>query len=62
MVDAPDTVVSPKPQFERLCARLEEYEHLPELAPGPSDRTPAATSAEHEDSIDAEILAGLVLP
>ena len=49
-------------QFDSLCASVEDYEPLPEVAPGPADTTPGLTAQEHGDSIDAEILAALVSP
>jgi hypothetical protein len=49
-------------QFDSLCADVEDYEPLPELVPGPADTTPMLAAQEHEQAIDAEILAGLVSP
>jgi hypothetical protein len=60
MTDTP--VPTDHVQFDTLCANVEEYEPLPELVPGPADTTPPLTAQEHEQSIDAEILAGLVSP
>ncbi len=49
-------------QFDHLCAQVEDYEPLPELVPGPRDTTPNLGSGDQSESIDAEILAGLVSP
>jgi hypothetical protein len=49
-------------QFDSLCADVEDYEPLPELVPGPADTTPSLHAQDHEHTIDAEILAGLVSP
>jgi hypothetical protein len=48
--------------FDSLCAEVEDYERLPEVLPGPFDVTPYLSDDEQTDSIDAEILAGLVSP
>ena len=48
--------------FDHLCARVEEYEPLPEVVPGPGETTPQLSADAPSDSIDAEILAGLVSP
>jgi hypothetical protein len=45
-------------RFSSLCAKLDEYEHLPELMPGSRD-TRLITDQSHEDTIDESILAGL---
>jgi hypothetical protein len=49
-------------RFRALCSELEEYEHLPELSPGMDYPTHPLTGQNHEDAIDASILAGLTLP
>jgi hypothetical protein len=49
-------------QFYSLTAQVEDYEPLPEVVPGPADTTFGLTADEREDSIDEEILAGLVSP
>ncbi len=49
-------------QFQVLCDGLEEYEHLPELIPGPTPNAKPITSQSHEETLDASILAGLTLP
>jgi hypothetical protein len=54
---------TPQPdRFRTLCAELEEYEHLPELTPGPIHPTQLLTGQNHEDTLDESILAGLTLP
>lgn len=58
----PQTPPTEQHQFDSLCAEVEEYEPLPEVVPGPADTTPALDRQDHDDSIDAEILAGLVFP
>ncbi len=57
----PSQAVGPKDQFSRLCAGLEEYEHLPELIPGERS-TRLITQRSPEDTIDESILAGLTQP
>ena len=53
----------PQPdRFRALCAELEEYEHLPELTAGPTHPTHLITGQDHEETLDASILAGLTLP
>ncbi len=49
-------------QFDSLCAGVEDYETLPEYVPGPRDTTPHLTAEQRSESIDEEILAGLVSP
>jgi len=56
------TEPSDRNEFDLICSTLEDYEHLPELFPGPTHRTPLIAQGEQEETIDAEILAGLVLP
>jgi hypothetical protein len=60
----PHTHTGAHTQFDSLCQNLEDYETLPELgrveAPLPEDDETAV--AIHTDTIDAEILAGLVSP
>lgn len=58
----PRTESSDHGQFDLICSTLEDYEHLPELTPVPPERPRIIDPGEHEDRIDAEILAGLVLP
>ena len=48
-------------QFDSLCAEIEEYETLPEINTRP-DIAPLLTDDAQTDSLDAEILAGLVTP
>lgn len=57
----PQTFPGPA-QFDWLCATLDDYEPLPEVVPGPADTTPSLSAQDRADSIDAEILAGLVSP
>lgn len=49
-------------RFQTLCSEIEEYEHLPELMPGATSPQRMVTDTDHEDTIDASILAGLTLP
>lgn len=49
-------------RFRALTAELEEYEHLPELAPSVNHPTQLITSQSHEETLDESILAGLTLP
>lgn len=48
-------------QFDGLCAEIEDYETLPEITTRP-DIASQLTDDERTESIDAEILAGLVSP
>ncbi len=59
----PTSPVPPSPdQFRALCAGLEDYEHLPELAPAAARPPASITDQSHEEALDASILAGLTLP
>jgi len=58
----PQTSPNEHAQFDNLCSSVEDYEPLPEVAPGPAGTTPALSQQEHVDSIDSEILAALVSP
>jgi hypothetical protein len=49
-------------RFQTLCSEIEEYEHLPELMPGATSPQRMITGTDHEEAIDASILAGLTLP
>jgi hypothetical protein len=49
-------------QFDALCAQVDDYETLPEIAPGPGDSTPRLSMQDHFESLDGEILSGLVSP
>jgi hypothetical protein len=49
-------------RFQTLCSEIEEYEHLPELTHGVTQPQRMITSTDHEETIDASILAGLTLP
>jgi hypothetical protein len=49
-------------RFQMLCSEVEEYEHLPELTPGATSPQRMMTGTDHEETIDASILAGLTLP
>jgi hypothetical protein len=44
-------------EFDAICADVQEYEPLPEVVPGIAHEPPI-----DGDELDAEILAGLVLP
>jgi hypothetical protein len=49
-------------RFHALCSEIEEYEHLPELMPGATSPQRMITGTDHEETLDASILAGLTLP
>jgi hypothetical protein len=48
-------------QFDSLVAEIDDYEPLPEISTRP-DVAPLLSGEAQSDSIDAEILAGLVTP
>lgn len=48
--------------FDLLCESLEDYEHLPEVAPAQADASPFVADQDHAERIEGEILAGLVHP
>jgi hypothetical protein len=54
----PDTE---QPQFEEMCARLDEHEPLPTVVAHPT-REPDADDEERTAPLDELILAGLVSP
>ena len=49
-------------EFDALCRDVEDYETLPGSARRPARGPAAARAPEHDDALDAEILAGLVSP
>lgn len=59
---SPQDVVSEPDRFQSLCSEIEEYEHLPELTPGATQPQRMITGTDHEETIDAAILAHLTLP
>lgn len=55
-------IESTQDRFQALCSELEEYEHLPELAPGTIHPAQFLTCQKPEETLDESILAGLTLP
>jgi hypothetical protein len=48
-------------QFDSLCAGVEDYEPLPTITPRPA-LAPLLSEAAQSDSLNDEILAGLISP
>ncbi len=59
---SPQDPTTEQDHFQTLCSELGEYEHLPELTPGATSPQRMITGTDHEETIDASILAGLTLP
>ena len=49
-------------QFNALCQQIDEYETLPEATAVPWEQLSELSETERTESLDAEILAGLVSP
>jgi hypothetical protein len=49
-------------EFDAICEDIADYEPLPEMLGPSSYETAGTTDDELTDTIDAEILAGLVTP
>jgi hypothetical protein len=50
------------PKFDAICASLDEFEPLPEVAPTPPAPERKPDQDRDTGTIDEQILAGLVLP
>ena len=59
-MDATQTAPHDHLEFDRLCERVDDFEHLPHVSPAPLERTPAEPGEETE--LNQLILAGLVSP
>jgi len=59
-VDPTQTALREHLEFDRMCATLEEFEHLPEVPAGGDGLEP--TDRDDERELDQLILAGLVTP
>ena len=58
----PQTPHAEHVEFDNMCEQVEDYEPLPGVIPDPSRAVVPADQPEHLETIDAEILAGLVTP
>jgi hypothetical protein len=58
----PQNGIAGQDRFHTLCSEVEEYEHLPELMPGATRPERMITGTDHEETLDASILAGLTHP